>query len=285
MKRNEINIRDPFVLVEDGKYYMYGTRGYECWDGAKPTGLDVYVSTDLEDWEGPSVCFTPPENFWADRNFWAPEVHKYQGSYYMFVSFKNAEKCRGTQILKAESPMGPFLPHSDGPVTPSDWECLDGTLYVDEEGTPYMIFCHEWVQVKDGEMCVVKLAADLKTAIGEPGLLFHASDPAWVDKTQDQFVTDGPFIYRTENGSPVMIWSSFCCGGYCEALAYSESGTVMGPWVHDDRLLFEKNGGHGMIFADLNGQIKLVLHQPNNALDERPHFFDIEERGNTLYRK
>ena len=27
MKCNEINIRDPYVVVKDGKYYMYGTRG------------------------------------------------------------------------------------------------------------------------------------------------------------------------------------------------------------------------------------------------------------------
>ena len=28
MKLSEINIRDPFILVEDGKYYMYGTNVY-----------------------------------------------------------------------------------------------------------------------------------------------------------------------------------------------------------------------------------------------------------------
>ena len=144
MKRNEIHIRDPFVLTEDGVYYLYGTRGTESW-GDHATGLDVYVSRDLESWEGPYVAFMPPEGFWADQNFWAPEVHKYRGGYYMFVSFKNAEKCRGTQILRADSPMGPFVVHSDGPVTPPDWEALDGTLYVDETGAPYLIFCHEWV--------------------------------------------------------------------------------------------------------------------------------------------
>ena len=26
MKKEEINIRDPYVLVHDNKYYMYGTR-------------------------------------------------------------------------------------------------------------------------------------------------------------------------------------------------------------------------------------------------------------------
>ena len=72
----------------------------------------------------------------------------------MFVSFKNETECRGTQILKANSPFGPFELHSDGPVTPRDWECLDGTLWV-EDGTPYMIFCHEWAQIVDGEMCAL----------------------------------------------------------------------------------------------------------------------------------
>ena len=30
MKLNEINIRDPFVLVDGGTYYMYGTLDYVC---------------------------------------------------------------------------------------------------------------------------------------------------------------------------------------------------------------------------------------------------------------
>ena len=28
----------------------------------------------------------------------------------------------------------PFVPLSDGPVTPADWECLDGTLYAAADG-------------------------------------------------------------------------------------------------------------------------------------------------------
>ena len=27
MKLYDIHIRDPFILAEDGKYYLYGTRG------------------------------------------------------------------------------------------------------------------------------------------------------------------------------------------------------------------------------------------------------------------
>lgn len=73
MKNKEINIRDPFVLVHDGHYYLYGTRAKTCW--GKADGFDCYVGTDLENWEGPFEVFHRPEGFWADKNYWAPEVH------------------------------------------------------------------------------------------------------------------------------------------------------------------------------------------------------------------
>ena len=116
MKRTEINIRDPFVLAQDGRYYLYGTRGATCWGAAD--GFDVYVSRDLEEWEGPTVCFRNDGTFWADRNYWAPEVYARDGAYYMFASFKNEQRCRGTAVLRADSPLGPFRPHSDGCITP-----------------------------------------------------------------------------------------------------------------------------------------------------------------------
>ncbi len=125
MTFQDINIRDPFILPVDGKYYMYGTRGSTTFGYA--TGFDVYVSEDLESWSAPHPVFEASAEFWADRNFWAPEVHAYRGKYYMFASFKAENACRGTQILSADTPMGPFVPLTREPVTPRDWECLDGT--------------------------------------------------------------------------------------------------------------------------------------------------------------
>ncbi len=277
IKREDINIRDPFVLVHEGKYYLYGTRGDECW--GKGTGLDVYVSTDLENFEDPVEVFTPPADFWADLNFWAPEVHKYEGSFYMFASFKTEGKCRGTQILKADSPMGPFKVHSDGPVTPKDWECLDGTLYIEKTdgNKPYMVFCHEWVQVTDGEICAVELSKDLKKPVGEPKLLFHASEAPWVNSIRNgNYVTDGPFVYTDDSGKITMLWSSFGAEGYTLAVAHSKSNTIDGPWVQDENLIFSKNGGHGMIFKSLEGKTMATLHSPNINLKERPVFFEVK---------
>ena len=212
-----INIRDPFVLVRKDVYYLYGTRGPDCWGPAD--GFDVYVSRDLISWEGPFECFHNDGTFWADRNYWAPEVHPWRGAYFMFASFKSGDRRRGTCILRSGSPLGPFRPWSDGPVTPAEWECLDGTFYADRNGKPYMVFCHEWVQAGDGEILAMPLSEDLRAPAGAPFLLFRSSEAPWSRPVRHSggmtgWVTDGPFLWRTEDGVLLCLWSGFSEKGY-----------------------------------------------------------------------
>ena len=42
MKSNEINIRDPYILPYEGKYYLYGTRSETAFVG-QAYGFDVYT--------------------------------------------------------------------------------------------------------------------------------------------------------------------------------------------------------------------------------------------------
>ncbi len=99
MKREDISIRDPFILPYEDKYYLYGSRGSEVWDD-NATGLDVYVSDDLENWSEPKEIFTRTADFWADRHYTAAEVYAYNGAFYMFASFKSADRCRGNYGIK-----------------------------------------------------------------------------------------------------------------------------------------------------------------------------------------
>ena len=82
-------MRDPFVLSvpEEKKYYLFGTTDPSCWKGPF-YGFDCFISEDLEYWQGPVAAFRPREGFWGTENFWAPEVHRYRGKYYMLASFK-----------------------------------------------------------------------------------------------------------------------------------------------------------------------------------------------------
>ncbi len=286
MRKEEINIRDPFVLLHEGKYYLYGTRGQTCWGEAD--GFDVYVSDDMENWSPPVSCFHNDGSFFATKNYWAPEVYFVNGAFYMLASFKGDNMCRGTAILKSESPLGPFRLHSDKTVTPKEWECLDGTLYQSPKGQYYMVFCHEWVQVGDGEICAVQLTEDLKAAAGDAKILFRASEAGWAEKVRhssgkEGYVTDGPFFWRTADGTLLLLWASFSGGGYTQGLLVSDNGDITG---HFRQLppLFERDGGHGMVFRDKESRLWLTLHSPNEHLKERPCFFPVREDGGRLIR-
>ncbi len=282
----DIHLRDPFILpvAEEGKYYLYGT-GWTPPDGP---GFAVYTSTDLVNWEGPAAAFKPPEGF-ASHDYWAPEVHRHDGRYYMFATFrpKVEGSVRQTRVLVADRPEGPFRFHSDGPATPADWFCLDGTLYWDEAGKPWMVYCHEWVQTVDGEIRAQRLTEDLKQYTGEPLLLFHASEAPWCGTARfgqsDGYITDGPFLHRLPSGHLLMLWSSFGEGGYKQAVAHSQSGTIQGPWVQEPEPIFERDGGHGMLFRAFDGTLLLTLHQPNRNPDERPRLFRVVMDGDRLH--
>jgi arabinan endo-1,5-alpha-L-arabinosidase len=282
MKLSDIHIRDPFVLpvLSERRYYLYGTMGQNAWS-EHGLGFDCYWSADLDSWEGPFPVFRPTAGFWADRNFWAPEVHAYGGRHFLFASFKAEGVCRGTQILAADSPQGPFRPVSTGPVTPPEWECLDGTLFMTPDGSPWMVFCHEWVQVGDGEICAMPLSNDLTSAAGKPAELFGASQAAWVEPIEHKgmrgFVTDGPWLYRLPGDKLLMFWSSFSKEGYAIGVARSTSGQLAGPWLQDAQPLYNRDSGHCMTFRDFDGNLWLSFHQPNQNPNERPQLRQLGE--------
>lgn len=283
MKCSDIHIRDPYVLVHEGNYYMYGSRAQNF--AKKVGGFDVYVSTDLVNWTEPVECFNSIAYDLNDGANWAPEVHRYKDHFYMLATFTQKDGLRGTYILKADSPMGPFVPHSEGAVTPKGWQCLDGTLYLDKKGKPYMVFCHEHVQILDGTVCYMPLTDDLKCAAGEAVTLFAASSVPWVEayKGGDHYVTDGPFLHRMQNGELLMIWSSFIQNRYAQFVVKFDGGEI-GMDFHHLPPIFRDDGGHGMIFAG-EGQQYLTLHYPNTKGFERPRFFPIYETDNSIVIK
>ena len=275
----DIAVRDPFVLPvkEEGLYYLYGT----CPTfGEKP--FLCYTSKDLKIWNGPVPVLDLPEEFWANRDYWAPEVHVWKGRYYLFATYAaNKGKVRRTHLCAADTPRGPFRPIGEGPQTPQGWMCLDGTLFVDDAGAPWLVFCHEWVQVQDGEICAVRLSEDLSKAVGEPRLLFKASAAPWVVDKKDK-VTDGPFLYRSKTGKLLMIWSSFSKDGkYKVGLARSTSGKLEGPWEQRAEPIYNDDGGHAMLFKTFDGKLMMSLHTPNHH-PSHPAFIPMRDEGDTI---
>lgn len=283
-KTSDIAIRDPFVLVYGQKYFLYGT------GAAAGPGYGCYVSEDLENWAGPVNVFTAPEGFDGNGCFWAPECHYHNGNFYLFATYLSRSSTRrGVSVFRSQSPLGPFEELSGGHVTPFDWDSIDGTLYIDGDGQPWMVFVHEWTSTADntGTMAAAKMNDDLTGFAEEPVELFKADDPLWLDGR----VTDGPFLYRTNNGRLLMLWSNFNSRGYCVARSLSRNGEITGEWSHGATPLYAKNGffdsdgGHAMLFTDLDGRLLMCMHSPNKSSEtvhETAVFLEVVDTGNSL---
>ncbi len=291
-KTEEILVRDPAILVYDGLYYMYGT------GLATVAGYGCRVSPDLKNWSEPYNVFIADSDSDAADSFWAPECHFYNGNFYLFATYKSRTTgFRGTSVFKSNSPLGPFTEISDGHITPHTSDNIDGTLYIDEYGQPWMAYVSEWTATDDGvgRMSVAKLSDDLSHFISEPKEIFRADAPDW----SASVITDGPFLYKTENGSLLMLWSTVSHEGYCVGIARSDNGKIDGNWSQELTRLYSKafflnkdtayDGGHPMLFHSLDGQLMLSMHSPNsssgegeNRVFEHAVFYEIEEKNDTL---
>lgn len=302
--RSQIRIRDPFVLPdpETKTYYIYSSTDWGSDAIQQTKAVIAYRSKDLDNWETPTPVFQVPAAHWARESIWAPEVHRYEGKYCLFVTLTSRDllptvpgrpqnRKRGTEILVADHPEGPFRSFANGPQTPPDWMSLDGTLWI-EDDIPFMVFCHEWIQITDGSMELIQLQNDLSATLGEPRTLFHATDAPWTRCRADlgelfegqrfhASITDGPWLHRTKTNKLLMLWSSYGPSKYATGVAISKTGRLIGPWEQQEELLWQDDGGHPMLFTTFDGRLVMTLHQPNRRV-ERARFFEMEEAGNTI---
>ena len=286
----EIRLRDVCILPDPTSkiYYMIGPAR---------RGVCARMSHDLRFWTPAQPIFEVPDDIWGDipvHGIWAPELHIYEGKYLLFLTFDTRHEfleqwpnwrprvTRGSTILVADAPLGPFRAFSQQSIPPADWMTLDGTLWI-EDGVPHLIFCHEWVQITDGTIDFMPLKADLSAASGKSQVMFHGSEAPWNEKGQQYgcHVTDGPFPYRSDSGKLFLIWSGFSASGYTTGIAISDSGRLAGPWRQQNEPLYVHDGGHPMLFTTFEGQLMMVLHAPNEKT-ERPRLFEMEDTGETL---
>ena len=291
---DSIRLSDPFILADDNTstYYMTGSGG------------KLWKSKDLSRWAGPfEVTKTDPDSWMGkDPEIWAAELHEYKGKYYYFATFTNPNKFidtvqgraierRGSHVLVSDQPDGPYVPMEEETYLPPSKPTLDGTLWIEEDGTPYMIFCHEWLQNLNGTMEKIQLKPDLSGSIGRGEILFRASDSPWsrdeIDgKIVPNMVTDGPFVFKTRTGKLGMLWTSWVHENYTQGVAYSESGTLDGPWIQEEEPITPPNFGHGMLFTTFNGQLLMSLHShrvgENGKYIRHPELFRLDDSGNKL---
>jgi beta-xylosidase len=258
---------DPYVLHENGKYYMYGTGG-----GAK-NGFAAYSSTDLVNWkhEG-QVYHASNVNGWSDSTaawdgaYWAPEVYKHQGKFYMFYSAqwkknpnKELENFR-IGVAAADSPTGPFVDLINQPVFDPGYPIIDANVLFDSTGRIFLYYsraCYKhpvesevatWARqkgwfdvIEESWVYGVELKPDFTGVKGEPVLLLRP--PVSMDDKQAEWEsrsvtsrevnrrwTEGSFIFKNKS-TYYMMYSANYFGGKNYAVGYATSKSPLGPFT------------------------------------------------------
>ena len=291
---DSIRLSDPFILADKktSMYYMTGTGGM------------LWKSKDLEKWTGPyRVAQTDSTSWMGPRPMiWAAELHAYKNRYYYFATFTNRDvkidsvkgnviERRACHVLVSDQPEGPYIPMKDLVYLPANKPTLDATLWIDKDKKPYMVYCWEWLQNWNGTVEKIELKPDLSGTIGEGKILFRASESPWSKEKDEQGndkpnkVTDGPFLFTTQTGKLGMLWTSWIYDVYTQGVAYSESGTLDGLWIHEAAPITPPNFGHGMMFRTFEGKLLMAMHRHKNVNGRYvrlTRLFEVDDSGDKI---
>lgn len=254
-----VPLGDPFIMLHNGTYYAYGTNAAD--------GIEVYTSDDLMKWvKSPAGLALHKNDSWADRWFWAPEVY-YIAEKNKFFMYYSADEhiC----VATSDSPLGPFVQKVKEPMI-TDEKCIDNSLYIDDDGTPYLTF----VRFNDGNnIWVAELENDLTTIKKEtmqPCL--HVSQE-WEEVWPR--VNEGSFIVK-HKGLYYMSYSGNSYESPFYAVGYATATSPMGPWTkYEKNPILQKPGelvgvGHSAMFTDKAGKLRIVFHAHHNQQNIHP---------------
>ncbi|MBE6636558.1 MAG: hypothetical protein E7618_02000 [Ruminococcaceae bacterium] len=223
-------IGDPFILYDDGKYYMYAT--------SLGNGYRVWVSDTCAKFQPAGIAYQQSGTSFGFASYWAPEVYKYEGKFYMFYSAlyknKSGQERFGIGVAVADTPVGPFtdLVPNQALFAPS-YSVIDANVLFDDNGKVYLYYSKDCSTNSvngnpTSQIFGVEISSDFKTVIGEPVLL-STPDAAWESRSGSWRWNEGPCVFK-RGDTYYMMYSA----GYYEnntyAVGYSTSDSPLGPF-------------------------------------------------------
>lgn len=245
------NYPDPSVIRVGPDYWATATSS--GWAPQFP----ILHSRDLVNWEVVGSVFQK-RPAWSNGNYWAPEITRYRGRYYVYYVGRKKDGPRCVAVATAKQPTGPYTDH--GPLICQERASIDPMAVTDESGWPYLV----WKEANPNQPTRIwaqRLTINGLGLIGERIELLH-SDAAW--ETQ---VVEGPYILRRDGWFYMFYSGNDCCSPQCNyALGVARSPYLLGPWEKNPTNPILKGNetwkcpGHGSIVSDTQGRDHLLYH-------------------------
>ena len=250
-------MRDPMILVHDGRYYLTGTQP-PYWEGVND-GVRMWSSADLEHWEDHGLILKRedmPEDLWCRDRFWAPELFEADGVFYLTFNCRNESKehphFHSCGIAKADKVTGPYTIMSyDESLTEHVKGDNDATMFRDDDGQIYFA-------------CAGDMLLHIYKFNSEDGSLSdgYCTNEKAKEGEWDSIGTEGQFIIK-RNGIYYQWYSSWT-NGYDAGVMTAKS--INGPWTKSPQnpILTDNElwhmAGHNHGFRSLDGKDYLIFH-------------------------
>jgi beta-xylosidase len=247
---------DPSAHVFDGRVYVYPSHDRDSSVTFDMVDYHVFSSENLTDWTDHGVVLSLDEVSWASENAWAPDCGFYNGKYYFYFPTDRSH----IGVAVGDSPAGPFtdaigkpLVSKDSPGVVNKRDFIDPSVFIDDDGTPYLFFGQLDVNV-------VKLNKDMVSYDGPVHILEGAKDffeAIWVHKY---------------NGIYYLSYSTWGERGVTgPQIVYATSDHVLGPYEYQGVILEEVNSGtnhHSIV--EYRGEWFLFYHNSDLFLERTP---------------
>lgn len=264
---HNIALADPFILLHDDTYYAYGTNSDD--------GFEVYYSKNLVEWKRHPELALDKKNNYGEKWFWAPEVY-YNSSDKKFYFYYSSEE--HIAVATSTSPLGPFVQDDKKPMFAE--KAIDSSIFVDEDGTPYIYF----VRFTDGNVIWgAQLEKDWSTIKEETLVQCVVAQEDW--ETKEGKVAEGPSVTK-KDGIYYLIYSANDFRSQDYAVGFATATRPLGEWTKSDNnpiLHKPHNGllgtGHGALFKSRAEKDMYVFHAHHNADSVHPrlmYVLDVE---------
>lgn len=258
---SSIYTADPAPMVYGDTLYLYTTHDEDELVNDFYTMNDwrCFSTKNMVDWEDHGKIFSLDDIEWADARAWAPQCIARNGKFYLYCPVKKKDSGMAIAVGVSDSPTGPFKDLGYPLVDEGDWNDIDPTVFIDDDGQAYLYFGNP-------ELRYVLLNEDMVSYDESVGVVK-------IPMTQESFAKgspmtgtsygEGPWFYKRD-GLYYMVYAAFAEGkNRNEHLAYSTSKSPTGPWVYGGVLMAEEEGGiftnHPGI-CDFKGHSYLFYH-------------------------
>ena len=210
---------DPFLLIDDGRAFVYATR---------TATHRLPVTYGVDSGEVVTVDALPHAAEWSNDFFiWAPSVVRIGDRYVLYYTTRHVET--GRQCISraaGASPAGPFLDTSVRPLVCQHdaGGSIDPSVVRDPQGNLHLLYKN------DGNCCRLPvslfsqpLRSDGMQLAGDASVLVSA------DRWWDGGLIEGPSMVQLPNGKYLLSYSANRFGSSDYATGFAICDTVSGP--------------------------------------------------------